>query len=276
MGATAAQRLRSLEARGACRRVTVVLLYHDVVVAADRDRVGFPGRPAARYKLEPHIFEGHLDAIAGTGAAVGVVSVDGIPPAATLSFDDAGASALAVAAAVEARGWRAHFFVPTARLGTAGFLDRGEVRELANRGHAIGSHSHTHPAYMGRLSAARVVDEWRRSREILAQVLGAEPQIASIPGGSLSRTVVEGAAEAGYRILMTSEPTMRVSHAGPLLLIGRFAIWDTTPAARAAAYVEAVRGARLRLWLEWNGKKLAKRASAPLYERLRQVRSRFA
>jgi peptidoglycan/xylan/chitin deacetylase (PgdA/CDA1 family) len=256
--------------------VTVVLLYHDVVAAADRDRVGFRGRPAARYKLEPHVFEAHLDAIAGTGAAVGVVSVDGTPPAAALSFDDAGGSALAVAAAVEARGWRAHFFVPTAHVGTAGFLDRSEVRELADRGHAVGSHSHTHPAYMGKLPAVRALDEWRRSREVLAEVLGAEPQIASIPGGSLSHTVVETAAEAGYGILMTSEPTMRVARAGPLLLVGRFGIWDTTPAARAAAYVQCDRGPRLRLWLEWNGKKLAKRASSPLYERIRHVRSRFA
>ena len=252
--------------------MTVVLLYHDVVPAADRDRVGFPGRSAARYKLSPELFEAHLEAVAATRAVVGLVAADRTRPAAAFSFDDAGASALTVAAALEARGWLGHFFVPTAFVGRPGFLDRGQLRELAARGHAVGSHSHTHPPYMRKLRTERLVDEWRRSREVLADVLGAEPHLASIPGGSLSDAVVESAALAGYRVLMTSEPTTRVAFRGPLMVVGRFGIWDTTPAARAAAYVSAVRSARVRTWLAWNGKKLAKQTSTHLYERLRQVR----
>ena len=253
--------------------MTVVLLYHDVVAAADRDRVGFPGRPAARYKLAPELFEAHLDAVAAAGAAVGLVVADHAPPTAGFSFDDGGASALAVAAALEARGWLGHFFVPTGYVGRPGFLDPGQVRELAARGHIVGSHSHTHPAYMRKLPAERLVDEWSRSRELLADILGAEPEAASVPGGSLSRAVVESAAEVGYRILMTSEPTTRIAFDGPLMVVGRFGIWDTTPASRAAAYVRAARAARLGTWLAWNGKKVAKRASSPLYERLREARS---
>ncbi len=252
--------------------MTVVLLYHDVVDSSDRAASGFPGPAAARYKLAPGLFEAHLDAIAASGVTVGLVTVGASPPAA-LSFDDAGASALAAAAAVEARGWRAHFFVPTARVGTPGFSDEGAVRELAARGHQVGSHSHTHPAYMGTLPRARVLDEWARSRSVLAEILGQEPEVASVPGGSLSPAVVECAAEAGYRILMTSEPTIRVALSGPLLVVGRFGIWDTTPADRAAAYVRAARGARARLWFEWNAKKLAKRTNSSLYERLRHMRA---
>jgi peptidoglycan/xylan/chitin deacetylase (PgdA/CDA1 family) len=252
--------------------VTVVLLYHDVVDPSERALSGFRGAPADRYKLAPPLFEEHLDAIAASGVTVGLVSV-GASPHAALSFDDAGASALAAAAAVEARGWRAHFFVPTAHMGTPGFLDEGSVRELVAKGHKVGSHSHTHPAYMGTLPRARVLDEWIRSRSILTNILGEEPDVASVPGGSLSPTVVECAAEAGYRILMTSEPTIRIARSGPLLVVGRFGIWDTTPAARAAAYVRAAPSARLRLWFEWNAKKLAKRTNSSLYERLRQVRA---
>jgi len=147
--------------------LTYVLLYHDVASPADRDAVGFPGVAAARYKLEPAVFEAHLDAIAETGVEVGLVTADSTFPAAALSFDDAGASALATADRVEAHGWRAHFFVPTARIGERGFLGPEALRELAARGHVLGSHSHSHPAYMGRLPRSAVQARRRNRRESL-------------------------------------------------------------------------------------------------------------
>jgi hypothetical protein len=120
-----------------------------------------------------------------------------------------------------------------------------------------------------------VLDEWRRSRDALAALIGREPVAASVPGGSLSSTVVECASEAGYRVLMTSEPTARAHrHDERLVVVGRFGIWATTPAERAAAFVVGARRPRARLWLEWNGKKLAKRLNAPVYERLRELRAR--
>ena len=254
--------------------MTRVLLYHDIAEPAQRDAVGFPGGPAGRYKLPPALFEAHLEAIEATGVEVGLVDPDGRQPGAALSFDDAGGSALSAADRLEDRGWRAHFFVPTAQIGAPGFLGPEALRELADRGHGLGSHSHTHPAYIGRLPRAQVLEEWQRSREILGELLGRDPAVASVPGGSLSRTVVECAAEAGYRVLMTSEPTSRISRRNDLQCVGRYAIWATTPAARAAAYVRGARIPRAQLWLGWNVKKLAKRADSPLYERLRSARSR--
>jgi peptidoglycan/xylan/chitin deacetylase (PgdA/CDA1 family) len=263
-----------MEARSPWGGVTYVILYHDIAPPSERDAVGFPGGPAGRYKLDPALFAAHLDAIEATGVDVGLVVPSGTPPSAALSFDDAGGSALSAAGLLEEHGWRGHFFVPTAHIGAAGFLGPEALRELVDRGHELGSHSHTHPAYMARLPRARILDEWRRSRAILGELLGREPTTASVPGGSLSRTVVECAAEAGYQILMTSEPTSRVSSDEGLQCVGRFAIWATTPPARAAAYVRGARLPRARLWLAWNGKKLAKRANSGLYERLRSARSR--
>jgi peptidoglycan/xylan/chitin deacetylase (PgdA/CDA1 family) len=254
--------------------VTYVLLYHDIALPTERDTVGFPGGPAGRYKLEPALFEAHLEAIEATGVDVGLVDPSATPPGAALSFDDAGGSALSAADLLEERGWRGHFFVPTAHIGAAGFLGPEALRELADRGHDLGSHSHTHPAYMARLPRAKVLDEWRRSRDILGELLGREPATASVPGGSLSRIVVECAAEAGYQVLMTSEPTSRVSRQDGLQCVGRYAIWAATPAARAEAYVRGARVPRARLWLAWNAKKLAKRANSSFYERVRLARSR--
>jgi peptidoglycan/xylan/chitin deacetylase (PgdA/CDA1 family) len=256
--------------------VSVVLLYHDVVEPDARDASGFPGPLAARYKLTPASFEEHLDAVAATGIPIGTLEPDEPLPRAAFSFDDGGRSALAAAEALERHGWRGHFFVPTSFVGRDGFLDAAGVRSLAAGGHTVGSHSHLHPTYMGRLGRAEIDREWIGSRDRLTEILGEPPVLASVPGGFVSRDVVEGARQAGYRILLTSEPSTRAVRYGTLTVVGRFAVWSTTPAARAAAYASESRTAAARLWLEWNAKGLAKRITPRAYQALRHVRARRA
>lgn len=251
------------------------LMYHDIAPRGQRDTVGFPGRLAARYKLEPQAFEAHLDAVAATGARVGTLDRAGQAPAVALTFDDGGASAPLAAAALERRGWRGQFFVTSSRIGTAGFMSGDQLRELSARGHVIGSHSHSHPTYMGRLTRAQLDEEWARSRARLTHELGAAPRTASVPGGFLSDAVIEASAAAGYEVLFTSEPSARVADRG-LQLRGRYTIWASTPARVAAAYAEGDRLACGRLWLEWNAKKLAKSLSPAAYQALRRVRARGA
>jgi peptidoglycan/xylan/chitin deacetylase (PgdA/CDA1 family) len=263
-----------VEAGRAGGLVTTVLLYHDVVPTDERDASGFPGALAARYKLDPGLFEAHVAAVAATGVAVGVLAPDEALPAAAFTFDDGGASSLATAELLERYGWRGHFFIPSAFVGRRGFLDAADLRSLAERGHVVGSHSHSHPTYMGRLDATAIEREWVESRGRLGEVLGEPPLLASLPGGFLSRSVLTGAARAGYRILMTSEPSTRARPHGGLLAVGRFAIWSTTPASRAAAYVAGSRWAQSQLWLEWRAKDLAKRISPAAYQALRRVRAR--
>ena len=254
--------------------MTVILLYHDVASRDAREGTGFGGPLAARYKLAPGDFASHLDAIAATGRIVATFDPEASPsPAVTLTFDDGGASALAAASAVEGHGWRAHFFVVTSLIDQPGFLRSGEIVELARRGHVIGSHSHTHPTYMARLSRAELEVEWSTSRGLLEELLGAAPSTASIPGGMISRAVVETAAGAGYRVLMTSEPITTQRRADGLVTVGRFNIWNTTPASRAAAYARGAWGARARLWLEWRAKSATKRISPRIYQQIRRFRA---
>ncbi|MDP9347190.1 MAG: polysaccharide deacetylase family protein [Actinomycetota bacterium] len=253
----------------------VALGYHDVVREQSRETVGFSGPMAARYKLHPDRFEAHLDAIARVGRRVGVVEPDGPLPEVALTFDDGGSSALSAAAAVERRGWRAHFFVTTGRIGTAGFLSEDGIRELVRRGHVVGSHTHTHPTYIGQLPRAAIDTEWRRSRAVLTDVLGEPPPLASVPGGFLSRAVIESAAAAEYRVLMTSEPVARIRRRGGVLLLGRFTIRASTPAERAAAYVRGAWRPRAQIWVSWNVKKVAKRSSPATYEAGRRLANRI-
>jgi peptidoglycan/xylan/chitin deacetylase (PgdA/CDA1 family) len=250
------------------------LMYHDIAPRDQRDAAGFPGPLDARYKLEPEAFEAHLDALAATGLPVGTLAGAGAgaAPAIALTFDDGGCSAPLAAEALERRGWRGQFFVTSSRIATPGFMTADQLRELSARGHVIGSHSHTHPTYMGRLTRAQLDEEWTRSRDLLAEALVEAPRTASVPGGFLSPAVIAAAAGSGYELLFTSEPSARVTRRG-LEVRGRYTIWATTPPRMAAAYAEGNRLACGRLWLEWNAKKLAKRISPPVYQALRRVRA---
>lgn len=257
--------------------MTYVLIYHDVVPADRADAVGFPGPLAARYKLDPEHFDRHLEAIAATGARVGLADIGSQSAQhaeCALTFDDGGSSALLAAELLDARGWRGHFFVATARIGTPGFLSAEQVRELADRGHAVGSHSHSHPTYMGKLDRQEIGSEWHRSREILAAVLGVPPTTASVPGGFLSRSVLEEAGTAGYELLMTSEPTAQVVRHEGLVALGRYTIWSTTSPTQAAGYARGARAPRARLWLEWKAKTAMKTAAPRGYMVARRLRAR--
>jgi len=76
-------------------------------------------------------------------------------------------------------------------------LPAEQIRDLHQRGHIIGSHSCSHPKRMSFCSRAELLQEWGRSCEILAGILGAPVTVASVPGGFYSRAVAEAAAEAG-------------------------------------------------------------------------------
>ena len=193
---------------------------------------------------------------------------------ASLTFDDGGASALQVAERLERHGWRGSFFVVTGRIGTPGFLSADGVRELAERGHEVGSHSHTHPAQMARLEPDQLAEEWRRSRAALEHVIGTPPRAAAVPGGSLSSAVQQEASRAGYELLLTSTPTSRRRRVGQMLVLGRYTIWAGDAPELAAAYVRGDRVACMRSWFGWQAKSAAKRISPVAYQAARRAWAR--
>src|SRR6267142_6010714 len=99
-----------------------------------------------------------------------------------LTFDDGGESAYGcVADLLERAGWRGHFLITTDFLDRPGFVTRAQVRDLAARGHEIGSHTCSHPTPMAGCRWEHLVDEWTRSTAVLADVLGAPVRLASVP-----------------------------------------------------------------------------------------------
>ena len=237
----------------------LALMYHDIFDGGAADSSGFPGGAAASYKLETDVFANHLDAIRAVRPQLPLY----------LTFDDGGSSALNIAGLLEERGFKGHFFVTTDYLDTATFMTRDEVRELARRGHVVGSHSCSHPTRMALCTREQMLDEWRRSKATLEDVLGARVDTASVPGGHYSRTVAEAAAEAGIRTLFTSEPTTRSHHVDGCRVHGRYAIQRMHSPTYAAALASGSVVPRTRQFVIWNVKKLGKIVAGDLYLKIR-------
>jgi peptidoglycan/xylan/chitin deacetylase (PgdA/CDA1 family) len=244
-------------------------MYHDIVLPGAADTTGFPGRDAALYKVTPELFDAHVRAILGAVEAGG--AADARAPRPVITFDDGGVSALRAADTLEAHGLHGHFFITTNYIGTRGFVDSRDLRDLHERGHVIGSHSCSHPLRMGHCEWPQLVDEWTLSAAMLANILGQAVTTGSIPGGDFAPKVSEAAAKAGLTDLFTSEPTREDRYAFGLTLRGRFTIQRWTTADTAAALVAGEWLPSARQAMMWNAKKISKQIGGDRYLQLRKL-----
>src|SRR5215468_4812536 len=229
------------------------LIYHDVLADGGPDDSGFAGADALSYKLTETQFHRHLHLIAaalGGGAPRCLPDPDAATTmgdgAVVLTFDDGGASAATrILRALGERGWRAHFFVTTDFVGTRGFVTPAGLRALHAAGHLVGSHSASHPQRMSYLAPEAIRREWRDSCVRLEDLLSAPVTVASVPGGYYSRGVATAAAEAGVRVLFTSEPRRSLMTVDGIAVVGRFSVTRRTPEASVVALVSGRRGAAL-------------------------------
>jgi|SRR5687767_2589599 len=236
---------------------TVSLLFHDVYATNPRES-GFASDAADRYKLSARAFDAHLDAIAGAGDVPFLITAD-----------DGGVSYYTMLAErLEARGWRGYCFVSTNQIGTRGFLDPAQIRELDRRGHLIGSHSASHPTRFSACSPEQMREEWTVSRKVLQDVLGHDVTVASVPGGYYSKAVARSAAASGIRMLFNSEPVTSLDDVDGCLVAGRFTIRRGDPPAMSGRLLEPAPFARWSAWTRWNAKGLVKPILGPAYMRL--------
>ena len=247
------------------------IMYHDIVADGQFDSSGFVGNGAELYKLGIAEFLRQLEGMARLpNCTPRLVTETGKEPT-YITFDDGGRGAITHAAsALEALGWRGHFFVATDFIDTPGFLLRAEIRELHDRGHLIGSHSASHPLRMGAADMARLEYEWMRSTDVLSEVLAAPITVASVPGGMFTDAVAVAAEKSGIRHLFTSEPVSTSWAIGNCRMYGRYTIVSRTTTAEAVALVRGDRMPRYRQYALWNAKKLVKRIGGESYLSLRR------
>lgn len=249
------------------------LMYHEVT--DDPRSSGFQRPAALPYTYTRAAFARHLDAVAAGPHApelVGDIAFGDGGRHVLLTFDDGGASALYAAEQLARRGWKGHFFVITARLGERTFLNRADVRTLREAGHAVGSHSHTHPDIFRRLTSAQMDAEWRVSRDILEALLGEPCTAASVPGGDSSEAVLASAAAAGFRWIFTSEPELQPRRVGGMWVLGR-AILKASDSPDLVRALVSFRGwERAALWRRLGG--CARALFPPLYAHYVRMRTR--
>ena len=259
-----------------CAIILRSLLYHDVIEEQAPMASGFGDPIAQRYKLTKSDFSRHLDAIAGRTSGPARRVTDEVAEDAdnfALTFDDGGISFLSpIADMLEERGWFGHFFITTDRIGTPGFLKESQIRELAERGHVIGSHSCSHPKNIASLREPELRREWQNSVDRLSQTTGQAILAASIPGGYYSQAVAQAAETSGIRMLFTSEPRSRTWQVGKCILYGRYSVVGDTSAEEAAGLALGAPGYCWSQSAVWNAKKVAKRCLGGTY---RSLSSRF-
>ena len=253
----------------------ISIMYHDVVEHGAFAASGFSGADADIYKLDRKLFADHLDAISEQAEIQPVSAFDlNRPyekPPVLITFDDGGRSAYSIIADdLEKHGWRGHFFVATDFIDTPSFLSETEIRELDRRGHIIGSHSASHPLRMSSCSGKEMLDEWNRSLERLSQIIGRRVKIASVPGGHFSGKVAETAAECGVEILFNSEPVANIERVGNCTIIGRYTIRHKMTARETVEIASGKAIPRLRQYVFWNAKKIAKKFGGKTYLTVRE------
>jgi len=250
------------------KKALLSLLYHDVT--DNPESSGFQGGRTIDYTHTEDDFDLHLQTIMDAGHPIRRVSEltprRSLPPTFLLTFDDGGASAMHIAERLDGHHVKGHFFITTDRIGTKGFLTCEELVDLHQRGHVIGSHSHTHPDIFSSLSLDEATREWSKSRSILEKILKTKVNTASVPGGDMDDTTIMAAAKAGIEFLFCSKPTTAPWAAHGVLILGRICPKRTAPLSDVQTFVkfEGIWKERLK----WTSKSAAKSLLAPLYKRI--------
>jgi peptidoglycan/xylan/chitin deacetylase (PgdA/CDA1 family) len=213
-------------------RVIPILLYHSV---ADR-----PSDFIAPYTVSPATFRRHLDAVGATGATTLTVSgllaalASGTLPErpVVITFDDGYRDTLTIACpAMAERGMTSTVYVTTGVVGAQSpggdpMLTWPEVGELAELGHEIGAHSHTHPQ-LDTLSRAVLQREIAGSRARLQEGTGLPVDSFAYPHGYSDARVRRAVRAAGFSSACSVKNALS-SPSDPPFTLSRLMVMATT------------------------------------------------
>jgi peptidoglycan/xylan/chitin deacetylase (PgdA/CDA1 family) len=212
-----------------------ILMYHDVQPdGAAIAGVALEQRP---YVLDRAVFAAHLDAMAGmrtvtVGTLIGDAAASG--RTVVLTFDDGDVSNYTEAfPAMAARGIAGTFYVVAGRVGEEETLSWAQMREMADAGMEIGSHTLTHRE-PSTLPDEEVRHELRESKRVLEHGLGRPVVSLSSPTGFFNPRMSRIAREEGYTSVGFGHYGY-VSPATDPFRLNRIAIKRATPLAELEA-----------------------------------------
>ena len=200
----------------------VTFLYHEV--CEDPNTTGFIRKSNLPYKHKSAEFIKNIEAI--KESKIIPITINQIENKSTnhkilLTFDDGGKSAMLIADILEKHKWLGHFFITTSMIESSTFLNKLDIKELFNRGHVIGTHSHNHKTPFRNLSIEEMAKEWSTSIDILEQILSSKITCGSIPGGDMDKKTITSAKFCNIKYLFTSEPRNKVWIKNGIMLFGR-------------------------------------------------------
>lgn len=128
--------------------------------------------------------------------------------AVVFTFDDGLRTALNAADILESNDVLGTFYIISGLLGEfhegQKVLEPGEVKELNDRGHEIGSHTVSHP-HLTHYSEEHIRNELVESKKNLENLIEEEITSFSYPYGEYNETAVAVAKETGYQHAVTTE-----------------------------------------------------------------------
>lgn len=231
-------------------------MYHDIVLS-EKSISGFQNESAFMYKVSADKFEEQVKSLSGKNVV--------------FTFDDGGSTFHTEAAPIlERYGKKGIFFISTKYIGAPGFMTKEQIKDLDDRGHIIGSHSHSHPVDISQLKRDQIKEEWANSISILSEILGKKVTIGSIPNGYDSNEVVEAALAAGIIELHTSKPTNNIKIYKGVKMVGRYVVHRDT----ASQYVISIicnRITRGKLYVKWMVFKMVKLLLGRSYDKIKSL-----
>jgi peptidoglycan/xylan/chitin deacetylase (PgdA/CDA1 family) len=122
-----------------------------------------------------------------------------------IMFDDGNASDVDIALPrLVKRGLKAEFFILAGRLGEAGRVGRGGVRDLLRAGMTVGSHGWAHRDWR-KISPEEAEEEISEANQVIAELTGEPVSRVAIPYGSYDRHVLYRLRRARLATVYTSD-----------------------------------------------------------------------
>lgn len=184
----------------------VFLMYHELELAGRNLCQSEPGY--VRYILPVDSFRSQMEWLKNSGwRGLNVSEAIQYPAGRSvgITFDD-GCETDLIAAAPVLRdfGFSATFFLTAGFLGTPGYLNAGQVRELDALGFQVGCHSMTHP-YLSDLPDPELKREIADAKSLIENIVGHPIEHFSCPGGRYDQRTLRVARQAGFVTVSNSQ-----------------------------------------------------------------------